>query len=182
VRLRYLVIFNLWNGRRVRDIEPILCLHNTTIYRVAKRFRELGEASLWDGREDNGTEKLSESYLGKLDDIVRSCPLDHGWRRPTWTRELLVETMVRATGVRIHVATMSRALALIKARRGRPRPTVKCPWHPAVKTRRLNRIRSLLASLPRREVAVYEDEVDIHLNPKIGVTVHRFLGKSRAAA
>jgi len=169
VRLRYLVIFNLWNGRRVRDIEPILCPHNTTIYRVAKRFRELGEASLWDGREDNGTEKLSESYLGKLDDIVRSCPLDHGWRRPTWTRELLVETMVRATGVRIHVATMSRALALIKARRGRPRPTVKCPWHPAVKTRRLNRIRSLLASLPRREVAVYEDEVDIHLNPKIGL-------------
>jgi transposase len=64
---------------------------------------------------------------------------------------------------------MSRALALIKARRGKPRPTVKCPWHPAVKTRRLNKIAQLVASLPRNEVAVYEDEVDIHLNPKIGL-------------
>jgi len=100
---------------------------------------------------------------------VRSTPLDHGWRRPTWTRELLIETMVRKTGVRIHTTTMSRALAMIKARRGKPRPTVRCPWHPAVKTRRLNKIAQLLASLPRQEVAVYEDEVDIHLNPKIGL-------------
>ena len=169
VRIRYLVVFNLWNGRRVREIEAILNIHNTTIYRIAGRFRELGEASLWDGREDNGTEKLSEHYLATLDRVVRSCPLDHGWPRPTWTRELLVETLAKKLGVRIHAATMSRALALIKARRGRPKPTVACPLHPAVKTRRLNQIRSLLEKLPRREVAVYEDEVDIHLNPKIGL-------------
>jgi len=58
VRVRYLIIFNLWNGRGARLIETILDVHNTTVYRVAKRFRELGEVSLWDGREDNGTEKL----------------------------------------------------------------------------------------------------------------------------
>lgn len=169
VRIRYLIVFNLWNGRSPREIEPILSVHNTTVYRVAKRFREFGEASLWDGREDNGADKLSETYLGILNDVVRSSPQDHGWRRPTWTRELLIETMVRKTGVRIHVTTMSRALAMIKARRGKPRPSVKCPWHPAAKTRRLNKIAQLIASLPRKEVAVYEDEVDIHLNPKIGL-------------
>lgn len=169
VRIRYLIIFNLWNGRGPREIESVLGVHNTTVYRVAKRFRELGEASLWDGREDNGKGKLSEAYLGILNEVVRSSPRDHGWRRPTWTRELLVATMLRKTGVRIHVGTMSRALALIQARRGKPRPRVKCPWHPAAKTRRLNKIARLLASLPRHEVAVYEDEVDIHLNPKIGL-------------
>jgi putative transposase len=169
VRIRYLIVFNLWNGRGAREIEPILSVHNTTVYRVAKRFREFGEASLWDGREGNGAEKLSETYLGILNDVVRSNPQNHGWRRPTWTRELLIETMVRKTGVRIHVTTMSRALASIRARRGKPRPTVKCPWHPAAKTRRLNKIAHLVASLPRGEVAVYEDEVDIHLNPKIGL-------------
>jgi transposase len=169
VRVRYLIIFNLWSGRSARLIETILGVHNTTVYRVAKRFRELGEASLWDGREDNGAEKLSETYLGILNDVVRSSPHDHGWRRPTWTRELLVETMVRQTGVRVHVGTMSRALGLIQARRGKPRPRVECPWHPAAKTRRLNKIADLVASLPRHEVAVYEDEVDIHLNPKIGL-------------
>jgi putative transposase len=169
VRLRYLMVFNLWSGRSPREIEPVLHVHNTTVYRVAKRFCELGEASLWDGRENNGAAKLSEAYLGRLNNFVRSSPLDHGWRRPTWTRELLIETMVRKTGVRIHVGTMSRALALIKARRGKPRPRVKCPWHPAVKTRRLNQIARLVATLPRKEVAVYEDEVDVHLNPKIGL-------------
>jgi transposase len=169
VRIRYLIVFNLWSGRSARQIETILQVHNTTVYRVAQRFRERGEASLWDGRQDNGTPKLSEAYLGILNNLVRSTPLKHGWRRPTWTRELLIETMVRRTGVRIHPTTMSRALALIKARRGKPRPTVRCPWHPAVKTRRLNAIARLVASLPRGEVAVYEDEVDIHLNPKIGL-------------
>jgi transposase len=169
VRIRYLIIFNLWNGRGARELETILGVHNTTVYRVAKRFRELGEASLWDGREGNGENKLTETFLGILNDVVRSSPQDHGWRRPTWTRELLVETMCRKTGVRIHVGTMSRALALIKARRGKPRPRVECPWHPAAKTRRLNKIAGLVASLPRNEVAVYEDEVDVHLNPKIGL-------------
>jgi transposase len=169
VRIRYLIIFNLWNERSARQVEAILNVHNTTVYRLAKRFRERGEACLWDGREGNGADKVSEAYLGILDATVRSTPLEHGWRRPTWTRELLIETMVRKTGVRIHTSTMSRALAMIKARRGRPRPRVNCPWHPAVKTRRLNQIADLIASLPRHEVAVYEDEVDIHLNPKIGL-------------
>jgi transposase len=169
VRVRYLIILNIWHGRSAREIERVLKTHNTTVYRVVKQFRERGEASLWDGREDNGREKLCPDYLGLLDRIVRSNPQEHGWRRPTWTREMLVETMARKTGVRIHVATMSRALAKIRARRANPRPRVKCPWFPAVKTRRLNELRRLLASLPRREVAVYEDEVDIHLNPKIGL-------------
>lgn len=169
VRIRYLIIFNLCHGRGARDIQTILGVNNTTVYRVAQRFRQHGEAALWDGRDDNGPDKLTETYLGILDRTVRSSPLDHGWRRPTWTREMLVETLRKKTGIRIHVATMSRALARIQARRGRPRPKVQCPWHPAAKTRRLNRIRHLLASLPRHEVAVYEDEVDIHLNPKIGL-------------
>lgn len=53
VRTRYLILFNLWNGRGAREIEAVLNVHNTTVYRVAKRFRERGEASLWDGREHN---------------------------------------------------------------------------------------------------------------------------------
>jgi transposase len=169
VRVRYLIILNVWSGRSAREIERVLKVHNTTVYRVVRRFREHGEAALWDGREDNGAEKLSEYFLQILDRVVRSNPQEHGWRRPTWTREILVATMLRKTGVRIHVATMSRALALIRARRANPRPRVTCPWFPAVKTRRLNALQRLIATLPPGETAVYEDEVDVHLNPKIGL-------------
>jgi transposase len=45
---------------------------------------------------------------------------------------------------------------------------VRCPWSPAAKIRRLQALDSLLRTLPPRHVAVYEDEVDLHLNPKIG--------------
>jgi transposase len=169
LRLRYLIVVNLLGGRGAYRTAEVLGVHSTTVYRVARRFREHGEWGLLDGREDNGSAKLDERYLAALYRVVRSSPRRHGWRRPTWTRELLVETLTRKTGVRVHAATMSRALALIHARRGRPRPTVRCPWSAGAKARRLGAIRRLLATLPRRHAAVYEDEVDVHLNPKIGL-------------
>lgn len=169
VRLRYLMILNVSHGLSARKTAEVLKVHHTTIGRVVDRFRHRGEAGLHDGRADNGADKLDEEYLQRLYEIVARTPADYGWRRPTWTRELLIETMVRLTGVRIHASTMSRALARIKARRGRPKATVGCPWSKWAKTRRLNELQRLIATLPRRERVFYEDEVDIHLNPKIGL-------------
>ncbi len=168
-RLRYLMIINVINGRSCRQTAEVLKMHHTTVGRVVQRFRCYGEAGLQDGRADNGEDKLTEDYLQRLHCIVKKSPELYGWRRPTWTRELLIETMVRLTGIRIHTTTMSRTLALIKARRGRPKPIVGCPWSKAAKTRRLRQLQEVIATLPRNERVFYEDEVDIHLNPKIGL-------------
>jgi serine/threonine protein kinase len=51
----------------------------------------------------------------------------------------------------------------------RARPTVRCPWSPAAKARRLGESRRLPAALPRRHAAVYQDEVDSHRNPTLGL-------------
>lgn len=169
MRLRYLMILNLLNGRSPTETARVLGVGRSTVYCVARKFREEGESGLVDHREDNGEPKLDERYLATLYDVVRSSPQEHGWQRPTWTREMLVETLRKKTHVRIHVATMSVALKRIGARRGRPKPTVKCPWSDQAKNRRLQEIRRLIAHLPADEVAVYEDEIDIHLNPKIGL-------------
>lgn len=168
-RLRYLMVINVINGRSSRQTAKVLHVHHTTVGRVVQKFRRYGEAGLQDGRADNGDDKLNENYLERLHCIVSNSPELYGWRRPTWTRELLIETMVRLTGTRIHTTTMSRALALIRARRGRPKPIVGCPWSKAAKTRRLRHLQELIATLPRNERAFYEDEIDIHLNPKIGL-------------
>lgn len=138
------------------------------IGRVIKRFCSDGVAGLVDHREDNGDIKLGEHFLSTLYELVDESPQQNGFPRPTWTRELLVIVMFRKTGVKIHPATMSRALAKIGARLGRPRPTVGCPWKRRRKNKRLAMIRKMLATLPKNHVAVYLDEVDIHLNPKIG--------------
>lgn len=169
LKVRYLIVVNLVSGRLPRDTAKVLGVSISTVYRVAGRFRQHGEAGLVDRREENGENKLDEKYLTTLYELVASSPQEHGWKRPTWTRESLMETMRKKTGVKIHVATMSRALKLIGARRGRPKPIVHCPWSKSSKNRRLRKIRQLLENLPDDEVAVYEDEVDIHLNPKIGL-------------
>src|ERR1041384_1535107 len=120
-KLRYLMIVNVISGRSTRQTAAFLKVHHTTVGRAVARFRRYGEAGLQDGRADNGEDKLSEDYLQRLHTLVRNTPELYGWRRPTWTRELLIETLVRLTAVGIHVATMSRALAQIKPRRGRPK-------------------------------------------------------------
>jgi transposase len=138
------------------------------VQRILRRFREFGVASLHDGREDNGSLKIDERYLSLLYETVDQTPADYHYTRPTWTQELLARVMQYRTGVKVHRATMSRALALIGARLGRPRPTVGCPWSKSHKTRRLNELSRLLENLGRDELGFYVDEVDIHLNPKIG--------------
>jgi transposase len=168
LKIRYLILINLLNDRSPTLTAQILNVSRSTVYRVVGRFRECGEWGLMDRREDNGGLKLDERYLSILYNIVRSCPEDYRWNRPTWTREMLVETMKHETGISIHVSTMSRALARIHARRGRPRPVVGCPWSKQAKTRRLNKIHHLIAHLSKGDIVVYEDEVDIDLNPKIG--------------
>lgn len=140
------------------------------IGRVIGRFRALGIAGLIDRREDNGQAKLDERYLSLLHEVVGGSPQQYGYPRPTWTRELLVIVMWNLTGVLVHAGTMSRALRMIRARRGRPRPVLDCcPWPKARQNRALAAIETTLANLRPSEVVVYLDEVDIHLNPKIGL-------------
>ena len=169
VKQRYLIIVNLVSARPPTVVAKVLQVARSTVYRAAQRFRDLGEAGLLDHRDDNCPTKLDESYLAILYEVVKSNPQEHGWKRPTWTREMLVETLRQRTGIRIHPGTMSRALKWIRARRGHPRPVVRCPWSKQARTRRINAIRRLVKTLPPGQAAVYEDEVDIHLNPKIGL-------------
>lgn len=165
---RFQIILNLADGRSPTETAKAVGATRSTVYRVAKRFCEHREAGLVDRREDNGENKLTTEFLATLNKLVADSPQNHGWKRPTWTRELLTKTMRTLTGTQIHVDTMSRALQQVGARLGRAKPIVGCPWAKARKTRRLNEIQKLIDELPDDEVAVYEDEVDIHLNPKIG--------------
>jgi len=169
LRIRYLVVVNLMQGRSADETAQAVKVSSSTVYRVARRFRDCGEAGLVDRREENGERKLDERYLAELYEVVRSSPQEHGWPRPTWTREMFVITLKQKTEVGIHVATMSVALRQIGARRGRPKPVVKCPWSKQAKNKRLREIERLIKRIRSDEVAVYEDEVDIHLNPKIGL-------------
>lgn len=168
LRTRYLIVIHRLEGRSPTWIARSLKVGRSTVYRTEQRFWKDGEAGLFDRRDGNGQRKLTEDYLTQLREVVAGDPLQDGWKRPTWTREMLIKTLRRRTGVKVGLSTMSRALRLIGARRGRPKPTVECPWPEAEKQQCLEQIEELVTHLPTGEVAVWEDEIDIHLNPKIG--------------
>jgi transposase len=167
-RVRCKIVRNLARGNAPQEIASILDCGRSHVYRVARRFLDDGPAGLVDRREDNGEAKVSDDYEWHVLVAVYVSPQQYGYQRPTWTQELLILAAEKETGVSISVTTMSRLLARHGVRHGRPKPMVACPWSKHKKTRRLNEIRRLRERLPRDEVLLFVDEVDIHLNPKIG--------------
>lgn len=166
---RYRIILNLDDGRSVADTARALGVAESTVRRVRNRFVKQGEEGLVDQRENNGETKVTDEFLTTLHDAVQIAPSEFGYPRPSWTRELLVNVMKKKTGIKIHVSTISHALSRIGARRGRPKPIVQSPWSKRRKNKRLRELRELRDNLAADEVLVYQDEVDIHLNPKIGL-------------
>ncbi len=167
-RMRCKVIRNLVRGESPSRMGLILGCSRSQIYRVANRFVAEGIRGLVDRREDNGTAKVTEDFECSVLLAVAESPQQYGYQRPTWTQELLALVMAEQTGIRVSTTTICRLLARLEVRHGRPKPTVSCPWPKAYKTRCLNKIARLSDNLSSDEVLLYEDEVDIHLNPKIG--------------
>ncbi len=167
-RTRMLLLLQVSKGKPVAEVAEALHVARSTVYRLLDRFRVRGWSALADRREENGRTGVDEMFLLQLRQAVAGFPQDYGWSRPTWTQELLCEVMAECTGLRVSQATMSRLLKKIGARLGRPRPVLRCPWKKGRKTRHLRKIGRLIGNLGRNEVAVHADEVDIHLNPKIG--------------
>lgn len=167
-RRRAQIVVGLVQGRAVRDIAEILLCSCSMVYKVAHRFLKQEEVAFADRREDNGQTVITKNVQRLVWTMVGQTPRQFGRRRPTWTLELLVLVLKERTGIRLSRATVSRLLRRLKIRLGRPKPFVKCPWPDQRKDLRIRRLRYLLRHARTGEIWVFEDEVDIHLNPKIG--------------
>jgi transposase len=167
-RMRCKIIRNLARGETPMQIHRILGCSRSQVYRMSHRFVKNGIVGLVDQREENGPTKVLEEYASEVLAAVAGSPREHGYDRPTWTQELLILVVRKKTSVGISRTTMCRLLQRLNVRNGRPKPYVMCPWPQRRKSRRLNDIKRLEKKLPRHHVMLYVDEVDIHLNPKIG--------------
>jgi transposase len=165
---RILIVLNWADGWPPGYVAEALRCGSCTVHRTLNRYRQGGPAGLVDRRQDNGERKVDEDYMKTLAELVYGRPTDFRERRETWTQELLAKVAAEKTGVAVSISTMSRVLARIGARLGRPRPSVGCPWPRPRRVRRISELRKLIATLPPDEVAFWEDEVDVHLNPKVG--------------
>jgi transposase len=167
-RRRAQIIIALVQEKSVRDIADVLHCSRSLVYKTAERFCEFGEAAMADRREDNGTPVITKTVQHLVWTLVAATPRQFGQRRPTWTLELLVLVLRQRAGIRLSRSSMCRLLRRLKIRLGYPKPFVKCPWLESRRALRSRRLHYLLAHARAGEVWVFEDEVDIHLNPKIG--------------
>jgi transposase len=168
LRTRSLIVLHAAAGKSSGDIAEAISYDPSAVLKVIHRFLAEGEDGMRDHRADNGQPKVDAALRAALCAVVARSPQDYGWARPTWTQELLARQLTAMTRVRVSETTVGRMLADLGIRWGMARPTVACPWAPRAQRRRLRAIARRLATLPAGEEAFYEDEVDIHLNPRIG--------------
>jgi len=98
--------------------------------------------------------------------VTLECPTRYGFVRSRWTCETVVVLLREDYWIRVGRETIRRRLRAADLVWRRPRPVLgpKDPAYPV----KLGKIRALLRSLPADAVAVFQDEVDINTNPKIG--------------
>lgn len=101
VRCRAKIVLSLVQNRSAREIHQGGLCSLSQVYRVAERFVEEGALGLSDRREDNGEAKVTEGYESWLLVAVAQSPRDFGYRRPTWTQELLMLVLHKKTGIQV---------------------------------------------------------------------------------
>jgi len=167
-RVRCLILLRVRQGLTRAAAARQLGCHPSTAGRIVARFQEQGEASLIDGRSDNGAPKVDGDVEAGIATVLAKRPPDFGFTRPTWTLEVIAQVVAQVLHVILSVGHLWRVLRRLRIRWRRPRPVVACPWKAAKRQRRIAVLRRLAAEPRPGEVIVYVDEVDIHLNPKIG--------------
>jgi transposase len=166
--LRFQAVARLAAGGSSPQVASELDIATSTVVAAAARFVTDGIDGLYDRRRNNGERKADERFERVLVRVLERTPEHYGWERPTWTRELLCRQMQLEGFPAVAVCTMGRALSRIGARLGCPKPIVLCPWPRERRERVLAEIRRLEARASAEEPVLYSDEIDIHLNPKIG--------------
>ena len=150
-----------WSYRRIGES----ALASPTLIRAVKRDFAAGGLDRLLGTEEP---PCSVAYwlIVVVRWLLQHTPRDFGFFRTRWSCGLLALLLWEREGVRLSTETVRRGLHRMEFVWRRPRPVVG-PRDPDYDAK-LRKIRRLLASLPADETVVFQDEVDVHLNPKIG--------------
>ena len=166
LRLRAHIILLLADGYTWATIAAVLYCSSRTIDRWHKRFEQ--------GRLDGlrGLPKGPRPRFGApWTDLVvfwvtQLSPRAFGFLRSRWCCALLVAVLSQRCHVDVSRETVRRWLHQAQLVWRRPRPVLdrRDPQREAI----LEKLRALLRHLPDDETVVFQDEVDLQLNPKIG--------------
>jgi transposase len=166
VRQRAHMMLLLEDGRSWSEVESVMYCSRRTIARWKERIEQGGIEALV-GRQ-RGRQRAFGAWLATLvvTWVTTKFPRDFGFVRSRWTCECLALLALEFGSARVSRETVRRWLHRENIVWRRPRPVLR-PVDPE-RTAKLRKLRRLLRNLCEDEIAVFEDEVDVNTNPKIG--------------
>jgi len=166
LRLRAHILLLLDDGRTWGDIARTLYCSSRTIDRWARRFRQGGLAALG-GQPSGAPVRLGAGWATLVVTwVLMLTPRAFGLCRSRWCCATAALLLWRHHAVAVSRETVRRWLHAAGLVWRRPRPVLARtdPDRDAA----LAGLRALLRDLPDGETAVFEDEVDLNLNPEVG--------------
>jgi len=161
---RALILLLLAKGHSYRSICTATLASPTLIRSVKRDFAagRLGRAL----RTEEAPSTVPSWLLIVVRWLLQSTPTDFGFFRTRWSCALLALLLREREDIRLSPETIRRGMHRMQFVWRRPRPVVgpRDPDH----ARKVQEIQRFIARLPSHETVVFQDEVDVHLNPKIG--------------
>jgi transposase len=166
VRLRAHILLLLAEGYSWAVIAGVLFCSTRTIARWKTRVEAEGVSAVLGavGAPTSGLGGWWSQVVAAW--VTEYSPRDFGFLRSRWCCGLIVLLLMEIHELVVSPETVRRWLHREQLVWRRPRPVVG-PTDPQ-REGKLQTLRQLLATLPANEIAVFQDEVDINLNPKIG--------------
>jgi transposase len=158
------VLLLLADGHPVRLIAAVLFCSFDLIASVRRDYQRGGVVAAL-GAEPT-LRRVPWWYGSILTWLTERTPADFGLRRSRWSCEALAVVLSERVGVNLGRESVRCILREMGFVWRRPRPVVG-PADPDHE-QKMRALRALLADLPASEVAVFQDEVQLDLNPKIG--------------
>ena len=166
VRLRAHILLLLAAGYWWAVIAEVLFCSSRTIARWKSRVELAGVSAILRPAPPPGARLDSWWSAVVVRWVLEWTPQDFDFVRSRWCCGAMVWLLLEIYELQVSRETVRRWLPREQLVWRRPRPLVG-PTDPE-REAKLHALRQLLAALPPNEIAVFQDEVDINTNPKIG--------------
>jgi transposase len=166
VRLRAHILLLLGDGHTWATIIAVLYTSPATIARWKRRFDRGGVGEVFGrkrGRPRSGVHVWAALVVRW---VLTLSPAEFWFARSRWSCEAIAVVLREDYRVRVGRETVRLWLQSSGLAWRRPRPVIR-PKDPDRK-KKLQALRAMLLGLPAAETAVFMDEVDVNLNPKVG--------------
>ncbi|MDB5348858.1 MAG: transposase [Planctomycetota bacterium] len=166
IRLRCHILLLLDDGHTWVTVASLLFCSSRTIDRQVKRFQAEGVEGVAGQKPGRPFRLTADRVAVTVEWVTTKAPRDFGSLRSRWYCEAVAILMLELHHVEVGRETVRRWLHRGGLVCRRPRPVIG-PKDPDRQVK-LDAVRGLLNGLPIDETAVFQDEVDINTDPKIG--------------